>query len=328
MAVNVEQAQVAAQESRNAGKDLQKLKEDNMQILRLNQQLAHVVKEKDAYIDQLSRKMKVLIDSNEKVVQENEKFRLLFSQQTGNQQQIYLELQSLVQIKDQNQQLRQMLTEYQEEANVWKLRAQELEQVVMAQKGMVPKFHTPTKGSQTQQELLQQQQMWELQVQNQELAQSMQEYQRQLQICVRNEQKLNGKIDQQNKILAESEGKLLSYAKENERLRSLLQEKMDALEERGQSSQQQSRQSDQENQRLKNLIAAHNKEIEIWKQKYDEIEKKLQTIVNNELGDTMNQERINELEEKISILIEENDKLNILINENMDQTANIIQMEK
>ena len=69
------------------------------------------------------------------------------------------------------------------------------------------------------------------------------------------------------------------------------------------------------------MIKIHNREIELWKKKYDDLERKLQNLALSETSINEYKERVEDLESKIKILIEENDKLNQVINENI-KTAN------
>ena len=68
---------------------------------------------------------------------------------------------------------------------------------------------------------------------------------------------------------------------------------------------------------IQEILKQHNNEIALWKKRYQQLEESLQQL---QLQDSFNgnyKERVEDLETKIKILIEENDKLNQVIGESI-----------
>ncbi len=57
--------------------------------------------------------------------------------------------------------------------------------------------------------------------------------------------------------------------------------------------------------------------MDTWRKRYDDLEKNLSNLVQIQVESDNYKDRIEDLEMKIKILIEENEKLNSCLNENM-----------
>ena len=228
------------------------------------------------YIGQLQDQIKILIEENDRLyVDANRLGQALADQGFDVQQQ-----SSIYRLQEETERLRLAYSEMREDRDAWKLRAEDLEQNLIARS--LNKAQAPDPQSQL--------------------------------------------------LVRDLEVKIQSLIEDNERQRALLEHKDHELYQTSLNTNQINKELQLENNQLRHenqglhaekqqvqeILKSHSKEIAIWKRRYDELDQKLSRLSGGGGSDAgHHKDRIEDLESKIKILIEENDKLNQVIHESI-----------